>query len=399
MKRARILKDNLMITRHFYKQDEVLAALVFCICTHRGHEAVFWAQELIDSNLILECFQTLLFAWMKLKSIGGLAWFESALALWDSGELDEERVILLTYQLACCSVRDATPVTLLVLSLKKYPKVPERLRIKAVGWEALFRAAVAERKVLFAWLLLRIEWMDHPEAVWDLLESLRPQVKILRAAETIDFLEGMEWVLRAIAVASLFRHPVSSLRDTVAPDVQKSRREWAATMGGKVRREYAIPRDCLYGITERGRMINRETTVDQLGDLLEQMEIAPYWSEALGGRAFVDLSVEEQLEFTALYFPDGHPVTWLTAEKEKSHGYGVLRPDEEIESAKYWRTWIRREKSLLIWNGVEQIYKELEGKKGPLEYGELYREALPSWREEMKGWCLEPAKKVLVVGD
>jgi len=385
-----------MITRHFYKQDEVLAALVFCICTNRPHEAVFWAQELIDSNLILECFQTLVVSWSKLKSIGGLAWFTSAMALWDSGELDEEKVILLTYQLACCFVRDVSPLTLLVLSLKKYPKVPERLRTKAVGWEALFRAAVAERKVAFAWLLLRIEWMDHPEAVWDLLESLSPQVKALRAAEKVEFLEGMEWVLRAIAVASLFPHPTSTLREVIAPDIEKSRREWAAAMGGKVRRDYAIPRDCLYGITERGRMVNTESTVNELGDLLEQMEIAPYWSEALGGRAFVDLSIEEQLEFTELYFPDGHPVTWLAAEKEKSHGYGTLRPDEEIETVKYWRTWIRREKSLLIWKGVDQIYAELEGKKNPLNYGELYAEALPSWREEMDGWCLEPAKKLLV---
>ena len=386
-----------MITRHFYKQDEVLAALVFCICTNRPREAVFWAQELIDSNLILECFQTLVFAMMKLKSIGGLAWFESAMALWDSGELDEERVILLTYQLACCSVRDATPLTLLVLSLKTYPNVPERLRNKAVGWEALFRGAVAERKVLFAWLLLRVEWMDHPEAVWDLLESLSSQVKVLRLAEKVEFLEGMEWVLRTIAVASLFPHPKSTLRDAVAADVQKSRGEWAAAMGRTLRREYAIPRDCLYGITARGLAVNTESTVGELGDLLEQMEIAPYWSEALGGRAFVDLSVQEQLEFTELYFPDGHPVTWLTAEKEKSHGYGVLRPDEEIEAVKYWKTWIRREKSLLIWKGIDRTFKELEGKKGPLYYGELYTEALPSWREEMSGWCLEPAKKMLVL--
>jgi hypothetical protein len=143
--------------------------------------------------------------------------------------------------------------------------------------------------------------------------------------------------------------------------------------------------------------VNTESTVGELGDLLEQMEIAPYWSEALGGRAFVDLSVQEQLEFTELYFPDGHPVTWLTAEKEKSHGYGVLRPDEEIEAVKYWKTWIRREKSLLIWKGIDQTFKELEGKKGPLYYGELYTEALPSWREEMSGWCLEPAKKMLIL--
>ncbi len=386
-----------MITRHFYKQDEVLAALVFCICTNRAREAVFWAQELIDSNLILECYQTLVVSWSKLKSIGGLAWFTNAMALWDSGELNEENVILLTYQLACCSVRDATPLALLVLSLKKYPTVPERLRTKAVGWEALFRTAVAERKVLFAWLLLRIEWLDHPEAVWNLLESLSPQVKVLRVAEQVEFLEDIKWVLRATAIASLFPHPKSTLRESIPPDVQKSRCEWAAAMGGKVRRDYAIPRDCVYGITERGRMVNTETTVDELGDLLEQMEIAPYWSEALGGRAFVDLSIEEQLEFTELYFPDGHPVTWLTAEKEKSHGYGSLRPDEEIESVKYWKTWIRREKSLLIWKGVDQIYKELEEKKGPLNYGELYAEALPSWREEMSRWCLEPANKVLVI--
>ncbi len=397
MKRARVLKVSTMITRHFYKQDEVLAALVFCICTNRAREAVFWAQELIDSNLILECFQTLVISWTKLKGIGGLAWFTSAMGLWDSGELDEEKVILLTYQLACCFVRDASPLVLLVLSLKKYPTVPERLRTKAVGWEALFRAAVAERKVVFAWLILRIEWMDHPESVWDLLESLNPQVKILRAAEQVEFLEDMKWVLQAIAVASLFPHPKSTLRESIPSDIEKSRHEWAAVMGGKVRREYAIPRDCLYGITERGRMVNTESTVNELGDLLEQMEIAPYWSEALGGRAFVDLSIDEQLEFTELYFPDGHPVTWLTAEKEKSHGYGVLRPGEEIETVKYWRTWIRREKSLLIWKGVDQTYMELEGKKGPLDYGELYAEMLPSWREEMSTWCLEPAKKILVV--
>jgi len=385
-----------MITRHFYKQDEVLAALIFCICTNRPREAVFWAQELIDSNLIVECFQILVISWTKLKSIGGLTWLESALALWDSGELDEEKVILLTYQLACCSVRDATPLALLVLGLREYPKVPERLRTKAVGWQALFRTAVAEQKVLFAWLLLRVEWIDHPEAVWDLLESLSPQVKILHAAEKVEFLEGTEWVLRAVAVASLFPHPKSTLRAEIPGDVKKSRAEWAAALGRRSRREYTIPRDCLYGITERGLMVNTASTVNDLGDLLEQMEIAPYWSEALGERAFVELSIDEQLEFTDLYFPDAHPVTWSVGEQAKSHGYGVLRPGEDICSAKYWRTWIRREKSLLIWKGIEQTYKELEG-KGPLDYRELYIEARAAWREEMSGWCLEPAKKILVI--
>ena len=84
---------------------------------NRPREAVFWAQELIDSNLILECYTYLLVAWMKVKSIGNIAWLRSALALWESGELGEESVIFLTYQLACSTERDVTPLSLLILSL------------------------------------------------------------------------------------------------------------------------------------------------------------------------------------------------------------------------------------------------------------------------------------------
>ena len=96
------------------------------------------------------------------------------------------------------------------------------------------------------------------------------------------------------------------------PDVQKSLAEWASALGRRSRREYPIPRDCLYGCTARGLMLNTATTLHEFGDLLEQMEAGAYWSEALEGRAFVELSIDEQFEFTTNYFPDGHPMTLST---------------------------------------------------------------------------------------
>lgn len=386
-----------MITRHFYKQDEVLSALVYCICMNRPREAVFWAQELIDSNLILECYTYLIIAWMKVKSIGNIAWLRSALALWESGELGEESVILLTYQLACSTERDVTPLSLLVLSLKEYKRVPDRLRKKVVGWKEVFREAVAERKLLFAWLSIRIRWMEAPEEVWDFLESLDDNVVVLRRLEKLEFLKGMEWTCRAIAVALLFPHSKSTLRTTIMPDVQKSLAEWASALGRRSRREYPIPRDCLYGCTARGLMLNTATTLHEFGDLLEQMEAGAYWSEALEGRAFVELSIDEQFEFTTNYFPDGHPMTWSTDEKAKSHGYGVLRPDEEIETRKYWSIWTRNVKSTLLWNGWYESIRMMEGKKEIFDFTQLYIEALPLWKEEMATWCFEPAKKILVI--
>ena len=386
-----------MITRHFYKQDEVLAALVYCICMNRPREAVFWAQELIDSNLILECYMYLLVAWMKVKSIGSIAWLRSALALWESGELGEEGVILLTYQLACCSERDVTPLSLLVLSLKEYKVVPDRLRKKAVGWKEVFREAVAERKLLFAWLSVRIQWVEAPEEVWDLLESLSDDVVVLRHLEKVEFLEGMEWNIRAIAVALLFPHSKSTLRPAIMPDVQKSRVEWTSALGQRSRREYTIPRDCLYGCTARGLMLNTASTATELYDVLEQLEVGDYWSEALGGRAFVDLSIDEQFEFTSNYFPDGHPMTWSADEKAKSHGYGVLRPGEEIETMKYWKLWTRSLDSTLLWKGWRESICMMEGKKEIFDFNQLYATALPLWKEEMANWCFEPAKKILVL--
>jgi hypothetical protein len=239
--------------------------------------------------------------------------------------------------------------------------------------------------------------MEAHDEVWDFLETLSAEAVLLRRLEKLEFSEGMKWNVRAIAVAILFPHSKSTLRTTIMPDVQKSLTEWTLSVGRRSRREYTIPRDCLYGCTARGLMLNTATTLHELDDLLEQMETGDYWSEALGGRAFVELSIDEQFEFTTNYFPDGHPMTWSTDEKVKSHGYGVLRPDEKIETRKYWNIWTRNVKSTLLWNGWTESIRMMEGKKEIFDFTQLYTEALPLWKKEMATWCFEPAKKILVV--
>ena len=90
-------------------------------------------------------------------------------------------------------------------------------------------------------------------------------------------------------------------------------------------------------------------------------------------------------------------MTWSTDEKAKSHGYGVLRADEEIETRKYWSIWTRNMKSTLLWNGWYESIHMMEGKKEIFDFTQLYIEALPLWKEEMATWCFEPAKKILVI--
>jgi hypothetical protein len=40
-----------MLTRHLYRDDEVMVALLWCLQKRRVEESLFWLQELLDSEL------------------------------------------------------------------------------------------------------------------------------------------------------------------------------------------------------------------------------------------------------------------------------------------------------------------------------------------------------------
>jgi hypothetical protein len=403
-----------MITRHFYKEDEVFAALLYCVTRGRAREAVFWAQELIDSNLADECVRQLIHSWILLKGIGCLSWLSSLVEQLKKDSLDEEAIILLTYQLAVTTRRDITPMMFALLSFKEYLDIPERLSGsgEVLTWKEGVLRACSQRKARLLWFLLRAEWPVRTEEIWNLLESTVTGSRFA-ALQDLHFLQIYdanpltELFIRGLAVGivclstSDLRLSLAPLRDSVAKDVQKSRSEWEAHMGRCIRREYSIPKQCLYWTTDRGMMSYKESTVDELDNLHIDMEKNDYWKTALDGRTFEEMPDEEQIEFCQLYFPDGHPITWSATEKDKSHGPGYLSPGESPRVDKYLRILCTSTESLVVWKGWREAFTILE-KSDTIDFStttfeELYKKTLSKWKSEAESWNLRTVKKILVI--
>ena len=52
------------LTKSLYREEEVIAALKWCLIRGRNTEAVFWAQECLDSGLEREYLQALIWVWL-----------------------------------------------------------------------------------------------------------------------------------------------------------------------------------------------------------------------------------------------------------------------------------------------------------------------------------------------
>lgn len=405
-----------MLTRHFYKEDEVQAALQWCVCRGRIKEAMFWCQELIDSNLSLECFHGLLHTWVLFKGVGSLTWLTRAVDVFEKGEFSEEDIQLLTYQLACVpsTLRDDTVLSLLFLGMAKHPNTPDHVVDIPPGkgadpWEDCVLQAAYQKKCEFLWLLLRSEWTTRDAHIWSILQiatfdktgtKTKALQNILRLEACLEDTSSL-WFIRALGVAIVclqdndLKAANKPLRAEVAPDIKKNLVEWEQCFGRKARREYTIPRDCLYWITERGLMPYTRTTLDEIQDLTDWLDPNPYWSEALEGRAYRDLTLEERVDFSEVYFPDGHPMTWSAAELAKSHGSGILRPDETICLSRFLRVYCTGISSRIVWKGWERALRimiDLETKMNlsNCKFETLFGPEQTRWTEELRGWNLKP---------
>lgn len=404
-----------MYTRHFYRQDEVYAALTYATAFGRVREALFWAQELVDSNLGMECLTSLVHSWILFFGLGSFQWLLVALKLWDSEEISEEGLLLLTYQLACLAPegRDSTPLTLIYLAFQDtLEKPPDRLLVYGCPvdsprpeWEQAVLRAAAQKKAEVLWLLFRTYLQTDGAKVHALLlEACKDQptrLKILQSLKHLEtHLEDSTKItfLQAIAIGAVclsetqLKISLKPLREQIDVGNQAELSRWEACLGQKERRAYAIPKDCLYWVTDRGQMPYTDSTVESLKDLLIDIEASDYWSEALESKSFDDLQDVEKLSFLETYFPEGHPMTWSAEEIAKSHGSGVLAPNESITLQKWQRNWIRSTPSRVVWNGWARASKiQLSADE---DLHELFAKKQDCWIQELASWNLRPVKKV-----
>ena len=381
------------LTRHFYALDEVHAALQYASTRNDRLETLFWCQELLLSQCAGETISTLFESWLWHKGPFQLQWLLGAWTSLAGEELSEDDILLAAYQLSAISYRHRDHSLWNILVLTAQGAAPERLTPKTPAIlpslddrECYFVRALYQGKAYSAWWMSRRIATDR---VWELLAwyathctkhgaSYHTCFKALQNYEQLLGYRTDEYdtIIRCLAVLSLCLSPsqqvqsLSSLPSTIDVTSLARLTEWRQLLGRKSYRVYSIPTACLYG-TGRGRIPWRSSTVSQLNET--HLIGCPFWEEALSEYAVIDergvpaplkkgqhtLSFGQKVvhwnsddtmeQFYHRYFPDDLPDEWTKAEKERSHGDGLLAPHEMVHLGKYARRFLAQ-CARLAWN-------------------------------------------------
>ena len=380
-----------MLTRNLYRLDEVKAALSWCIKSRRMNEIAFWTQELIDSELYEDIFETLLSTWLWFYGLEAIDWYLQFSAMMESPEpVTEEEMIGFACSLALCP-KDASVLALVTYGLadSKEPDRVSDITIKTKtqsDLELAFLRACKQGKARLAF--------DLSRPLWSSTERMEALLKAARPHPFLDTLRKDSWAYKAIAVGFVcMSAKPKSITIKVPDSIHPLLDEWAL-LKGKARRVYAIPHECLYFITRRGRQKNTMSSRKE-GWLtsLESLHGCPFWNQAL--ETVVDDDTKEK--FYETYFPDDIPDEWPLEDQQKSHGFGVLINDETPNTEKFIRKWFRGMEACVAWMGVADSLRLFEKLEFELS-GQSFNDAIESAYvidpliEAMNSWNLTPVK-------
>jgi len=347
-----------MFTRHFYRYDEVRAALLYSIMKGRALETAFWTQELIDSNYTSQVWTILTEAWL---------WFSLATdPHWITDQSDPH---LAAYRLAS-GPKDNSLWAILCISPQEMPdtlcaNVPTSMPYTKPCLEKYLHIALHQKKGLAAsWAALRLG-DDAAKQVTPLPLDLPRPLLICASVLWACSRSGPE-----------FRPPLNQ-------EVVAHLTKWAAKLGQRSRRLYEIPVECLYGLTARGCSSQKAST---LGELRQIHELLVSQQGLIGDDA-VDA-------FYETYFPDDIPDEWSLEDQRKSHGPGVLRTGERLSLAKLGRIWFQAEShyawGFYEWMGEDRILDS------SLDFAQI-ADNLNVERDSIVAALLEPVRKLLIV--
>lgn len=377
-----------MFTRHLYRYDEVRAALLWCIFQKRMTEGLFWTQELLDSGCHTELFQIMFEGWIWSVGVARLEWFRQFWLLYEKPDVVEDDVLALVYSLFRLPMRDSSTLFLLlsapVRELERLPPTPKADALlptlsKCINTDekkAFFRY-VRLGKASSAWrLAYHLIQEEGEESMWALLTQIEFSTQGCPSAR--QCFEGFQGVCSSLfpddssmrlacqATAVGFLCLSSKLQTkscyvlpevSIDPHTQKQFQEWKALEGKRKRRIYAPPSDCLSWMTSRGCNPYTKTTLKEVRSLsidILREKGCPFWQEVL--ETHNPWSNDDAFEeFWDTYFPDDIPDEWSLEDQKKSHGNGVLRPQETPLFWKQVHKWFFRMSSLLIWNPHAQI--------------------------------------------
>lgn len=410
------------LSRHFYSQDELENALLYTTSRNNPTEALFWSQELILSGYASETISILFKSWLFNTSIIKLQWLIDAYTTLATDEISEDAILLATYRLSTIhhSNRDTSLWNILVLTIQNPNKMPDTITRKTPTVipsddtkEIYFIRAVVQGKSQSAWW---ISQYIQEERVWELLNwfienihtKYATQYKVcLEALKCYDKLLGYksnsyDIITRCVAVLMMCINekqqdqsfkPLISEIDT---DNTEFLNELSKSVGRKERRVYSIPTACLYGITMRGRMRWSQNNLTQLYNIEENLVGCSFWDEILQEYATVSEkgiinwhSDNKMEEFYKTYFEDDIPDEWSKKDQLKSHGDGILGPNEKPTIWKYSRKFLTKIPHL-AWNTNKLVNNYLN----TLDISDCNIERFMEKYEPPKGLTGEDLKKL-----
>lgn len=394
-----------MLSRHLYEIDEVVSALMWACKRRRLIEVAFWCQELLDTEEIDRLYKTLYTYWLWQIGISRLDLLLELERIFHSEEeISSTEILQICLAFAMVKPQDKDNSVFVLLVLGAHDILPwDRVNLPSKTYELPSKSTDLERAFLFAcwqgktrtaWKLGQCLW-DQP-FIWESLidlsikkqgEGLEQVFHILKKNEGI-----LLWESRAAAVClaccgqNKTIHPF--VPSSISPDIEESLIRWRLNEGKRQRREFSIPHECLYWITERGRISNQKNTLEKLYcSSWNHLKGSIFWNHVL--ETFQPWTSDENKEiFWDTFFPDDIPDEWSLQDQQKSHGGGVLINQEQPQFWKFVEKWFGDLKSNLIWLGTRSALKIISEQKQFLIWNEVYTKEIHT-----ETWPIHPVKR------
>lgn len=346
------------LTRNLYTQDEVVAALQLCILRGKTVEAVFWAKELLDSQMIDDFIRAMREIWLLGFGIGALRWYQEFSVIVESDELDESLLISCVVGLSCIGINGGRDTSFLVI--KGYNGTPEVVRECIVpssltGLDAYFAASILQGRVMCAWRVIHLIRAEVIELVAEYKHGAYGKM-----ATALLYRDYPELLIAALCLPreALEKRWLKPFPPMLS-EVEQAMKEWVAIVNRRARRVYTIPHECLYWLTARGyKDVYTTNEKDIIGSLERSYKLwgSTYWdgvAETYGGWSAIKTQAEVREAFYDEHFPDDIPDEWSKKDRSPSHGWGAVQPGATCSAERFLRTWFGRISSAVIWNKLD----------------------------------------------
>lgn len=328
------------ITAHFYRTEEVCAALIHAIGSGHKDQTFFWAQELIDSGATHLLIVNLVWAYAIQYSHRRLGWLTTfADICFASDIIDEERLQEAVQALLSLPSQDKDgSFVLTAINTSKKPSEPtQKPTIHPHTLHVLSQPSE--------------QWLGIPnqqmQATLDHLHWL--------ASTQCQLLEG----------GSPHFRPLTDTRRELLDS-------WQTILGRRARRIFGIPSGALYAMTERGAQAPNETTTDEIRNIHGTFHLSAYWSTICPQFKRCDEDPVWEQWLNTVFLKDDIPEEWSVADQLKSHGPGLgakatvggwlwrAVPREAIAAPGWFESLARRFETTRVYNIQHYLSEQIQ---------------------------------------